>query len=111
MINSLELNVGKDLIQLLFQVMRLVAWKENTLITDVLDEGVSGVTIGFNGGHQNCSVLVRHFGRRVKGDCSIGYSMLVDGLAVFNEEADVLDTVSMINKVLVHLLRTIFIVN
>ena len=49
MINSLELNVGKDLIQLLFQVMRLVAWKENTLITDVLDEGVSGVSVGFDG--------------------------------------------------------------
>lgn len=110
-INFCEINVRQNIVQHFFQMMDLVARKEGTGVVDVLNESVSCVTESLDGGHHDCSIFVIHLGRRVKGDSSISNSMLVEGLAVLHEKADVFDTIAMINKVLVHLLRTVLVVN
>ena len=58
MIDFQELDIRHVLVEGLFVVVSLVAWEENSLVVDVLNESVSGVSIGPDGSNDNGSVFV-----------------------------------------------------
>lgn len=92
-----ELDLRKHVVQDLFQVVRLVPREERSSVVDVLNESVSGVPVGFDGGNQDSPVLITHFAGRIESHSSIGNCVLVHGLAVLDIEADVPDSVTVIH--------------
>lgn len=65
---------------------------------------MDGVTVGLDGREDHSSIFVRELIRSPDRYASIGYGMLVNSPGVLNSERDVLDTIAMLNQMLVHLL-------
>lgn len=95
----------------LLVVVRLVPRQEGSSVVYVLNECVGRVPVGPDGSHDNGSVLVGELAGRRDGDSAVGGRVLVDGLGVLDVEGDVLDSVSMVNKVLVHFFGTVLVVD
>jgi len=103
MINFLEFDRRKDSVKDFLVVVGLVAREEGTLVVNVLDEGVSCISIGLDGSNDNGAVFIRKFAGRRYSNTTMRSRVFIDGLNIVNIKGNILDTVTMINKVLVHL--------
>lgn len=69
------------------------------------------ITVSLDSREDHSSILIREFIRGSDRYRSIGNGVLIYGSGVFNSEGNVLDSIAMLNQMLVHFFRGIPLVN
>ena len=111
MINFLEFDRRHHIVEDFLVVVSLVAWEEDALVVYVLNEGVSSVSVGLDGCDDNGSVLVGKLAGRRNRNPAVSSGVFVDGLSVLDIKGNIFDSITMINKVAVHLLGAVLVVH
>ena len=91
--------------------MRFIARHKDAIVVDHLNECMSCISIGLNCWRDNWSIFIWNLTWRTNWSSSICNGMFIDCSTVLNDETNISDSISMVDKMLIHLFWRVFVVD
>lgn len=95
MVDELEVNGGKLLVQYLLHVVNLESWQERTGVVNSLNKGVDSVTVGLDACHNNRTILIPENLGCLVADCASLNGLSIYASSVVDCEGNILDSITM----------------
>jgi len=111
MVDTVKLDGWKNIIEHFSIGMSLVSRQEFSLILITLHKCMCGIAVGLNLGQPNRSILIRDFVGFSNAGGTVLNGVFIDGFGVFYGEGNIFNAITMLDKMIIHILVRVLVVN